>query len=787
MVAGTSFALAAALVGLAVFTTGSQAVVTDDTHFYGQSPPVYPSPETLAHGDWEEAIYKARELVSRMTLEEKVSLTAGVEVDTGCSGMIAPVERVSFPGLCLHDAGQGVRNADFVNSWPSGIHIGASWNKALAYKRALAMGGEFRRKGVQVMLGPVVGPIGRVVRGGRNWEGISPDPYLSGVLVHELVAGTQDAGVIASTKHYIGNEQEVDRMPTKARQAVSSNIDDVTMHELYLWPFQDAVHAGSGSIMCSYQRLNNSYGCQNSKALNGLLKEELGFQGFVVTDWLAAHSGVGSALAGLDMIMPLPAAFFGDNLTEAVNNGSVPEQRVTDMVVRILASWYKMGQDVDYPAAGVGIPMNLAIPHEIVEGRKKSDKPVLFQSAVEGHVLVKNINNALPLRQPRALSVLGYGAKDWETNMVGNPSAWTFGFQPTNTTELREGVTSALAGVYPNVTGPARGGAIVSGGGSGATSIATFMSPFNALLQRAEEDDTQIFWDFKSGEPEVLGVSDACLVFVNAYATETMDRPGLRDDYTDVRLVDQWIDHPNVTAVVLGHLGGQYAGKAIVSLLYGDENFSGKLPYTVAKNESDYGHLLDPTYPEGDYTTFPQSDFDEGVYIDYRRFDKAGIEPRYEFGFGMSYTNFTYSNMHIRATGNHSNPYPQGPIMQGGHVDLWDPVAVVTADVKNTGAVDGSEVAQLYVGIPGAPARQLRGVEKPEITAGETASVMFQLTRRDLSVWDVVAQKWNLQSGNYSIFVGPSSRSFPLSGSVFIGHNETLSRRAIHGQHKRVS
>lgn len=463
-----------------------------------------------------------------------------------------------------------------------------------------------------------------------------------------------------------------------------------------------------------------------------------------------------------------------------------------------------MGQDVDYPAAGLGMPKNLALPHKIVEGRSRSDKPVLFRSAVEGHVLVKNINNALPLRQPRLLSVLGYGAKAWEANMVGDgfPSAWDFGSQSANATELLEAVIAAQTGGYPSVTVPALGGAIVSGGGSGATSIATFTSPFDALLQRAEEDDTQIFWDFNSAEPEVLGASDACLVFVNAFSTESFDRSGLRDDYTDglilrvaskcsntivsfqnagTRLVDQWIDHPNVTAVVLGHLGGQYAGRAIVSLLYGDENFSGKLPYTVAKNESDYGSILSPSYPEGEYTTFPQSDFDEGVYIDYRHFDKAGIEPRYEFGFGMSYTNFTYSNIHVRATGNHTSPYPQGPIMQGGQVDLWDSVAIVTADVKNTGSVDGAEAAQLYVGIPGAPERQLRGVDKPNVTAGETATVIFELTRRDLSVWDVVAQKWKLQSGNYSVFVGPSSRSLPLSGYLIIDQNGTLSRRAFDG------
>ncbi|KAL2839438.1 glycosyl hydrolase family 3 N terminal domain-containing protein [Aspergillus pseudodeflectus] len=783
--------LALLVASLAIGRAASQKV-TDDTTFYGQSPPVYPAPEVKALGHWRAAIQKAQKLVSQLTLGEKVNLTAGYPSTTGCAGMIAAIERVDFPGLCLQDAGHGVHNTDFVHSWPSNIHIGASWNSDLAYKKALAQGGEFRRKGVNVMLGPSVGPLGRVVTGGRNWEGYSVDPYLSGILVKETVLGTQKAGVVATTKHYIANEQESYRGGSNFTAAVSSNIDDVTMHELYLWPFQDALLAGTGSIMCSYQRINNSYGCQNSKTLNGILKTELGFQGFVVTDWNAQHSGVGSALAGLDMAMPVPYDFWGPSLVESVHNGSVPESRVDDMVVRILASWFQLGQGSTIPEPGFGLAKNLGLPHAIVEGRKTLDRPILLQSAVEGHVLLKNTQGVLPLKKPKLLSILGYSAKAPDRNMVAadGPSAWAWGFQSGNSSELVEGILSAGEGRAHTLPTTAYNGTIVHGGGSGATSLSTFLSPFDALMVQADEDNTQLYWDFHSSDPIVSGVSDACLVFGNAAASEAMDRRALRDDYTDAlisnvarkcsntivilhnagpRMVDPWIDHPNVTAVVFAHLPGQDTGKALVSLLYGQVNFSGKLPYTLAKNESDYGDLLLPDLPHGDFVDFPQSYFSEGVYIDYRHFDRDGIQPRYEFGFGLSYTTFQYQKLKIRAEQRRPKQYPEGPIVSGGQSDLWDVVATVAAEIKNTGSLTGAEAAQLYVGIPGGPVKQLRGFQKPTIRAGKVEKVTFRLTRRDLSVWDPVVQTWRLQNGEYKIYVGSSSRKLPLTGDLKIG------------------
>lgn len=213
---------------------------------------------------------------------------------------------------------------------------------------------------------------------------------------------------------------------------------------------------------------------------------------------------------------------------------------------------------------------------------------------------------------------------------------------------------------------------------------------------------------------------------------------------------------------------GQDTGRAAVQLLYGFESPSGKLPYTVAKNESDYT-ALSPSKPEGDYIHFPQSDFTEGVYIDYRDFDKKNVAPRYEFGFGLSYTTFSFSSLGIAlAGGDQAYLPPAAEISSGGSTSLWDVVAKVSAIVSNTGSVDAMEVAQLYVGIPGGPSKQLRGFEKVKIPAGGNVTVEFELTRRDLSEWSVGEQSWVLQQGSYGVFVGSSNRDLPLTGALEI-------------------
>lgn len=415
---------------------------------------------------------------------------------------------------------------------------------------------------------------------------------------------------------------------------------------------------------------------------------------------------------------------------------------------RVIATWYKSGQDKDFPAPGVGIPANLAAPHERVIAKAPDSKQVLLQGAIEGHVLVKNTDNALPLKEPKLISLFGYSARSFDQYNPG-AAGWNSGSSALS--------PSDQFGSYPfqSTLQSASNGTLLTGGGSGGNQPAYLSSAFEALSVRAYEDDTNIFWDFKNTNPQVDQSSDACIVAANAFAAEGADRLGLHDDFADglilnvasrcrntvvvfhnagVRLVDNFVDHPNVTALIFAHVPGQDNGRALVSLLYGDANPSGKLPYSVPRNESDFGPLANETRPSGDYALFPQSDFTEGVYIDYRALDKHNITPRYEFGFGLSYTTFAFADIEAVADGAAAAlaAYPTGPVKSGGHADLWDVVARVSARVTNTGAVAGAEVAQLYVGLPGGPVRQLRGFEKPFLEPDESATVEFGLTRRDL-------------------------------------------------------
>lgn len=310
--------------------------------------------------------------------------------------------------------------------------------------------------------------------------------------------------------------------------------------------------------------------------------------------------------------------------------------------------------------------------------------------------------------------------------------------------------------------------------------------PFGALTQRAKETRTYLNWDLRSGNPLVNPMSDACLVFINAMATEGWDRDGLHDDFSDglilnvaskcantivvihaagIRLVDQWIEHPNVTSTIIAHLPGQDIGESLVSLLYGEISPSGKLPYTLARNESDYGNLYEPCKPASEDDHFPQCNYTEGVYIDYRHFDANNIEPRFEFGFGLSYTTFEYSGGSVQpASPVSSNNGLSQRVIATTTDSIWEVIASVTATVTNTGGAAAEEVAQLYVGIPGGPARQLRGFEKVKLAPGQRADVVFELTRRDLSVWDVAMQGWVLQAGSYDVYVGASSRDIRWKG-----------------------
>ncbi|KAH7089727.1 glycosyl hydrolase family 3 N terminal domain-containing protein [Paraphoma chrysanthemicola] len=721
-----------------------------------------------------------------------------------CVGNIAPIERLNFSGLCLHDGPLAIRQAIYASVFPAELSVAASWDRALSHQRGLYMAREFRGKGAHVALGPVVGPLGRSPFGGRNWEGFSPDAYLSGELVAQTVEGIQAAGVQATTKHYILNEQETQRNPSvnangTTIEAISSNVDDKTMHETYLWPFANAVHAGTASIMCSYNRLNGSYGCQNSKTLNGLLKDELGFQGYVMSDWLGTHAGVASIEAGLDLDMPGgifffagSPSYFGGNVTLAVNNGSLSSGRIDDMVLRIMTPYYFLNQDKDYPpidgyTSKIGFfPAANYVDNftlgPIVDVRQQAHTKLIRDLGAAGTVLLKNFNSSLPLRKPKNIGVFGNDAADFTQGQ--------YSLAISSDTVLADGNYDI--------------GTLAVGGGSGTGRFTYVVSPLDAIKARAQSYGalTQYITsnDFIAGggiaalAPVPL---DVCLVFLKSWASEGADRTTLVAEWNSTVVVEKvtavcpntivvlhgaapnvllpWANNPNVTAILAAHMPGQETGNSLVDILWGDVDPSGRLPYTIAKNETDYAKnlvnstaLLETTDPNA-----WQADFVEGNLIDYKEFDAKNSSVAYEFGFGLSYTTFNISNIQITgAPANASRrPNPSAPTLPGGNVELWETLATVSVTVTNTGSVAGSTVPQLYLTFPAeadAPTRSLRGFDKVALNSGASGTVQFPLMRRDLSYWNVVTQDWTLPVGNIEVSVGFSSRDLPLTGNLAV-------------------
>jgi beta-glucosidase len=717
-----------------------------------------------------------------------------------CVGNTGTADSVGFPSLCLQDGPLGIRFTDHASSFPAGVTVGATWSHELMRAHGVTHGREARLKGIHVLLGPCMGPIGRNPAGGRNWEGFGSDPVLQAVGAYETIQGIQSEKVMATAKHYVGNEQEHFRQSFEwgLPNAMSSNMDDRTLHEVYAWPFAESVRAGVASVMCSYQMLNNSYACGNSKLMNSILKDELGFQGFVQSDWLAQRSGVASALAGLDMSMPGDGlrwmdgkSLWGNQLTLAVLNSSVPVERIDDMATRIIASWYQMGQDEweKPPPEGKGGPnfssftdkkvgllhpgsdsKETGIVNQFVDvqGGKRGDaahKIVARRVAAEGTVLVKN-DDVLPLSRNRSATIA----------IIGE---------------------DAGAGAGPNACEDraCNQGTLASGWGSGASEFPYLVDPASGIGQAVRNGSIKLSKYLQNNLDEdvlaKLKFDDFCIVFANSDAGEGFRAwNGVRGDRNDLNLqkggddliiatagscggptivvihavgpviVERWADLPGVKAILLANLPGQESGNALADVLFGDVDASGRLPYTVGKSLQDYGpgaQIL--YYPNG---VVPQVDFNETLYIDYRHFDRNSVEPRYEFGFGLSYTQFELSGLvlnklkqksvlpvprsdelpkpttsgtvpspstallppgfrrlrkyiypWIESTklvkpgrypypigyDDHQTPSPAGGA-EGGNPDLFEPFLGVAVQINNTGQRSGKEVVQVYVSFP---------------------------------------------------------------------------------------
>ncbi|RPD81819.1 beta-glucosidase [Lentinus tigrinus ALCF2SS1-7] len=731
-------------------------------------PPAQTSIANIAP-EWAAAYTKAQTTVAKLSLSDKVNLATGVQWEKGpCVGNTPAISSINFPGLCLQDSPVGVRYADLVSAFPPEINVAATFNRTLMRQRGAAMGAEFKGKGVHVALGPDVNLM-RAPAAGRGWEGAGGDPYLSGELAFETVTGVQSSGVQACAKHYINNEQE------HFRDSSSSNVDDRTEHELYLLPFLRSIQANVASIMCSYNVVvNGTYSCENDKSLNGYLKTEIGFQGYIMSDWWATHSGAPAVNAGLDMTMPGDTTtnsgqtYFGQNLVNAVQSGQVSEARIDDMATRILAAWYLLGQDSGFPAVNFNSWTTSQGQHINVQADHKN---IIRTIGAASTVLLKNEGGVLPLHAPKTIAVVGNGA--------GNSSRGPNGYSD------RGGDDGVLA----------------MGWGSGTADFPYLIAPVDAITTRAKTDGATVKsslsdTDLTSAASTATG-ADVAFVFITADSGEGyITVEGNAGDRNDLNawhsgdalvkqvasvnkntivvvntvgpiLVEQWIDHPNVTALVWSGLPGQEAGNSLVDVLYGAYNPSGRLPYTIGKSPSDYAAQV--TTSGSGIVPIPYS---EGLFIDYRHFDQASthanIAPRFEFGFGLSYTTFDYSGLKVSGSTSGGTRQPIGP---GAALDPWlhDKVVTVTFTVTNNGTVAGTEIPQLYTSPPASAKSapfNLKGFDSIFLAPGESTTVTMELSRLDFSVWDVVSQSWQIPSGVTGISVGASSRDLRLKGSI---------------------
>lgn len=443
------------------------------------------------------------------------------------------------------------------------------------------------------------------------------------------------------------------------------------------------------------------------------------------------------------------------------------------MIVRIMTPYYHLNQDTNVPPVDGSTGDFMVNPPSTwvsnftlgptVDVRTAATNSLIRTLGAAGTVLLKNTNNALPLKKPMNVGVFGSDAADFT---LGN-----YGAGPDN----------------------AEMGTLAVGGGSGSGRFTYVVSPLEAIKARAQSYGALV--QYVTNNSAVAGGGlvglkplplDVCIVFLKAWAAEGFDRPSLLQNWNSSAIVAgaasacnntivvmhgasanviPFSSNPNVTAILAAHMPGQETGNAIADILFGDVNPAGKLPYTITASESDWPLNL------ANSSTAPgpngwQEHFTEGNLIDYKAFDAANTSVLYEFGFGLSYTTFSLSNMSTSiAVANASRfPSPTAPIHPGGNTDLWASLASVRATVTNTGTVRGATVAQLYLQFPEQKERVLRGFEKTELGPGESAEVVFELMRRDLSVWDVVAQGWRLVDGDVGVEVGFSSRDVREEG-----------------------
>ncbi len=697
-------------------------------------------------GPWMDknlsADQRADLVVKEMTLDEKINMLHGRggfqaegAISNGGAGVIQGVPRLGLPPIQLADSAVGVRAAAergrYSTLLPSTIAAAATWDLGLAYEYGEVIGRELRDQQYQSSLGAGVNLM-REPRNGRNFEYLGEDPILAGKMVAQLLKGLQSQKVIGDVKHYAFNDQETGRNIGNVR--LSKRI----MRETDLLAFEIAVLEGQpGMVMCSYNKVNGDWACENDYLLNQLLKKTWGFKGVVVSDWNATHSTAKAAMAGLDCEQPgapPERARFGDAMKKAVEAGEVPMSRIDDMVRRIVRTAFAAGV-IDEPPLG-----------RVVDPFKGADSAQKI--AEQSSVLLKNANSLLPLDAVRVKSIAIIGSKADTSVLSGGGSAQ----------------------VDPPGGGPSR---------FGGPAVWFPSSPLKAIRAKAPKAKVEYHDGVDLPAAAALAkASDVAIVFVNEPTSEGRDMPTLSLSGKQNELVSA-VAAANPRTVVVLETGGpaampwiasvgaaieiRYPGikgaEALANILFGDVNPSAKLPATFAKSDADlphpviFGSAPAPSAPPaagagGAPARMGMAPFDidytEGLKVGYKWFQAENKQPLFPFGHGLSYTTFAYSG--LKAS-----------------------IDSVSFTVRNTGKRAGMEIAQIYAGLPAAanePPKRLVAWEKIQLAPGEAKTVTVKIEPKFLSIFNEEKDDWELLAGEYRIFVGGSSDSTPLAATV---------------------
>jgi beta-glucosidase len=657
---------------------------------------------------------RVSQLLAKMSVSQEIAMVTGAS-GSSYVGNIPAISSLCIPAINLEDGPAGVGDGmTNVTQLPAPVDIASTWDTSAEQTYGQVIGAEQASKGTTIDLGPTIN-IDRDPRWGRAFESIGEDPYLNGQMGAADIQGVQSTGVMAQVKHFAVYNQETNRNTSSDNAIVSTQAEQ----EIYLPAFQTAVQQGAASsVMCSYSSINGTAACQNPYLLSTVLRQQFGFTGFVTSDWGATHSTVASANAGLDQDMPGNDGYYGSALQSAVSSGQVSQATLNTAVSEILTEMFGFG---DFDKAPSGSPSTTA-----TSTAHQSDATALSE---EGTVLLKNTGSVLPLGSAdSSVAVIGADAST-SPQTDGGGSA---GVDSSGTVTPLQGITAAApSGVSVTYNAGTSDSSAASAAAAAKVAV-VFVSNFESegsdltSIDLGTTDDNLI--------SAVAAANPNTVVVLNTGSAVTMP----------------WLS--SVKGVLEAWYPGQEDGTAIASVLFGNSDPSGHLPVTFPTSLSQVPASTTAQWPGTNGTV----QYSEGIDVGYRWYDAKGLTPLFPFGFGLSYTTFSYSNLHV------------GSLTAGGQ-------ATVTATVTNTGSRAGADVAQLYVSDPsasGQPPRQLEGFSRVNLQPGASATVTFQLTQQNLQYWNSSSNAWATSTGNYGIDVGDSDANLPLTGTLAVASTQ---------------